>query len=80
MITITITMIATSLLTALLSSSLACGPFRALNMHGFNGHPRAANDALHAEIEVAVANQREAEAKNEIAESQILGDQGQPGG
>ena len=37
-------------------------------------------DALLAEIEVAVANQREAEAKNEIAESQILGDQGQPGG
>ena len=37
-------------------------------------------DALLAEIEVAVANQREAEAKNEIAESQILGDQGQSGG
>jgi hypothetical protein len=37
-------------------------------------------DALLAEIEVAVANQPEAERKNREAEAEILGDQGQSGG
>ena len=37
-------------------------------------------DALLAEIEVAIANQPEAERKNREAEAQILGDQGQSGG
>lgn len=37
-------------------------------------------DVLLAEIEVAVANQPEAERKNKEAEATILGDQGQSGG
>ena len=37
-------------------------------------------DALVAEIERALANQPEAERKNEKAEAEILGDQGQSGG
>ena len=37
-------------------------------------------DALLADIEVALANQPEAERKNQIAEAEILGDQGQSGG
>jgi hypothetical protein len=37
-------------------------------------------DALLAEIEVAVANQPEAERQNKEAEAEILGDQGQSGG
>ena len=37
-------------------------------------------DVLLAEIEVAVANQPEAERKNRKAEAEILGDQGQSGG
>ncbi len=37
-------------------------------------------DALLAEIEVALANQPEAERKNREAEAEILGDQGQSGG
>jgi hypothetical protein len=37
-------------------------------------------DALLAEIERALANQPEAERKNEKAEAEILGDQGQSGG
>ena len=37
-------------------------------------------DALLAEIEVAVANQPEAERKNRETEAEILGDQGQSGG
>lgn len=37
-------------------------------------------DVLLAEIEVAIANQPEAERKNIEAEAQILGDQGQSGG
>jgi hypothetical protein len=37
-------------------------------------------DALLAEIEVAFANQPEAERKNKEAEAEILGDQGQSGG
>ena len=37
-------------------------------------------DALLAEIEVAIANQPEADRKNREAEAQILGDQGQSGG
>jgi hypothetical protein len=37
-------------------------------------------DALLAEIEKALANQPEAERKNEKAEAEILGDQGQSGG
>jgi hypothetical protein len=37
-------------------------------------------DVLLAEIEVAIANQPEAERKNRKAEAEILGDQGQSGG
>jgi len=37
-------------------------------------------DVLLAEIEVAIANQPEAERKNREAEAEILGDQGQSGG
>ena len=37
-------------------------------------------DTLLAEIEKALANQPEAERKNEKAEAEILGDQGQSGG
>jgi hypothetical protein len=37
-------------------------------------------DMLLAEIEVAIANQPEAERKNREAEAEILGDQGQSGG
>ena len=37
-------------------------------------------DALLAEIEKALANQPEAERKNDKAEAEILGDQGQSGG
>ena len=37
-------------------------------------------DALLAEVERALANQPEAERKNEKAEAEILGDQGQSGG
>jgi hypothetical protein len=37
-------------------------------------------DSLLAEIEIAVANESQAERKNKIAEREILGDQGQSGG
>jgi hypothetical protein len=37
-------------------------------------------DVLLAEIEVAIANQPEAEHENQEAEAEILGDQGQSGG
>jgi len=37
-------------------------------------------DSLLAEIEIAVANESQAERKNKIAEGEILGDQGQSGG